>query len=79
MSWWNCLIEPHFPDIGSGFNADKLSYFVSSLDVEKLSEEEKNVVLTFDEMKIKSRLVLGNGQLVGFTELGDVLLTTKVF
>ncbi len=37
-------------------------------------EEEKNVAVLFDEMKIKSGLVYGVqfGKIVGFTDVGDI-------
>jgi len=42
--------------------------------IDDIDERGKQVVVAFDEMQIKSKLVYqrGTGKLVGFTELGDV-------
>uniref|UniRef100_A0A7M6DPD0 Uncharacterized protein n=1 Tax=Clytia hemisphaerica TaxID=252671 RepID=A0A7M6DPD0_9CNID len=64
----------NFTDPGCGFNIDIVKKLVNHVKVETLDEFQKNVVLIFDEMKIKSGLVYckTTGKLVGFTEMGRI-------
>ena len=58
----------------SGFNPDVIEQFVLDSRLVTLKEFEKNVSLSFDEIKIKSGLVYkkGTGKIIGFTDMGDV-------
>ena len=58
----------------SGFNPDVIEQFVLDSRLATLKEFEKNVSLSFDEIKIKSGLVYkkGTGKIIGFTDMGDV-------
>ena len=64
----------NFTTPSSGFNPDILAWLVEDIKLENISEYEKNVVIVFDEMRIKSDLVFqkSTGQIVGFTEMGDI-------
>lgn len=60
--------------IGTGFNPDIIKRLRVDVSFEKLKTCEKYLFLLFDEMKIKSSLVLSksSGKLIWFTELGDI-------
>jgi len=58
----------------TGFNIDILQQLITDAKLETASEFERNITICFDEMQIKSDLVYrkSTGQLIGFTELGEV-------
>ena len=58
----------------TGFNPDIIKPLYDDLKVSTLHKYEKQTILLFDEIKIKSGLVYTNstGCIVGFTELGDI-------
>ena len=58
----------------SGFDPVIIQRLVEDSKVEDLDDPFKSVSVIYDEMKIKSDLVFrqGTGQLVGFTEMGDI-------
>ena len=58
----------------SGFNPDVIKRLYEELGVEDMDENNKNVSLLFDEMKIQSELVYSKstGKLIGFVELGSL-------
>ena len=64
----------NFTDPGCGFNEDILLRMLNTIDLPNLKKFERNVTLSFDEMKIKSGLVFcsSTGKLVGFTEMGSI-------
>ena len=55
-----------------GFNADVIKRVLSDIGVEKLDNHQKNVAISFDEMKISEGLVYSHssGYVIGFTSLG---------
>eukprot|EP00111_Clytia_hemisphaerica_P004585 TCONS_00013167-protein len=58
----------------SGFNPDIIKRLVIDSNLEKLDDLKRNVVILFDEMKIKADLIYSRstGKLVGFTDMGNV-------
>ena len=64
----------NYTDTTSGFNPDVLEQLVTDSKLSTLQEFEKNVALSFDEIKIKAGLVYkkGSGKIVGFTDMGDI-------
>ena len=58
----------------SGFNPDVIKKFVIDSNFHKLETFEKNVSLSFDEMKSQQGLVYerSSEKLVGFCEMGDI-------
>ena len=64
----------NFTDPGCGFNPDIFARLVEELGLLNIKENERYINLCFDEMKIKSGLVYSNatGQIVGFTDLGEI-------
>ena len=64
-----------------GFNLDIISRMVDDSNTAHLEDYQKNVILNFDEMKIKSDLVYrrSTGQLVFFTEPGYLNDHYKIF
>lgn len=64
----------HFTDPVTGFTPDIIENLVIEAKIEEIPEFKKNVAIIFDEMKIKSDLVYrkSTGQLIGFTEMGDI-------
>ena len=63
-----------FTDIMTGFNPDIIERLVTEIKLTEMKDHERNCSLLFDEMKIKSGLVLSRatGKLIGFTEIGDI-------
>ena len=63
-----------FTDIRSSYNPDIIRKHATDLKVTELKSFEKCCGIMFDEMKVKSGLVFSRntGQLVGFTELGQI-------
>ena len=70
-----------FTDVGTGLNVDTLMYLKNECFKDVVHEFEKELVLLFDEMSIKSGIVYSRntGKLVGFTELGDINDELDVF
>ena len=64
----------HFADASSGFSAPMLERICKDFHLDSCSEEERNVSLLFDEMKVKSGLVYSarTGKIVGFTDITEV-------
>lgn len=64
----------HFTKAQTGFNPDIIKRLSVDANAESLDEKQRQVVISFDEMKIKSKLVYSksDGRLVGFTELGTL-------
>ena len=62
-----------FTDPNPGVNADVLQILVEEFKLVSAHEHDKNVALVWDEVKIKSGLVVsrGSGKLVGFTCLDN--------
>lgn len=58
----------------TGFNPDTIRKLYEEAGVENLHENQRNVALLFDEMKIHSELVYSKstGKLIGFVELGAI-------
>ena len=71
----------NFTQPQTGFNPDILKELVLDGGLEKLPEYKKNVVICYDEMKIKSNLVYSrtSGKMVGFTEMGNINGEFKTF
>ena len=63
-----------FASSGTGFKVEIMKRFCEDNDISNSKEFEKQVILLFDEMKIKSGLVYSksSGKVIGFTELGDI-------
>ena len=63
-----------FTSSTSGFNPDIIQRLIEESGVSSLPDWQKNVSLCYDEMQIKSNLVYkkSTGQMIGFTEMGDV-------
>ena len=55
-----------------GINPSSVSRLVDDYDIRECRDFQRNVVLLFDEVKIKSGLVFKDGQLIGFCNLGSV-------
>ena len=57
-----------------GFNKDLLTRVCEDIKLETLQDYQKNVSLSFDEMKVSEGLVYSHstGQILGFTSLGDL-------
>ena len=64
----------HFAEATTGFSASMLERIVSDYKIATCPEQEKSVVILFDEMKVQSGLVYGvrSGKIVGFTDVGDI-------
>ena len=65
----------------SGFNPEIIERLVGESDLAKLKEFQKNVVLSYDEMQIKSDLVYrkSTGEMVGFTDMGNINEEFRIF
>ena len=63
-----------FASSGSGFNVEIIKRLCEDSDITNIKRHEKQVILLFDELKIKSGLVYSksSGRVIGFTELGDM-------
>lgn len=63
-----------FASSGSGFIPEIIERMVHDIKIETLKEHERQVVIMFDEMKVKKDLVYcpSSGQIRGFTEVGDI-------
>ena len=63
-----------FTTAGSGFNPAVMEQLKKDIQFDQLPDFKKNVVLLFDEMRIKSGLVYDHatGNIVGFTDMGDI-------
>ena len=63
-----------FASSGGGFNVEIIKRLCEDSDITNMKRHEKQVILLFDEMKIKSGLVYrkSSGRVIGFTELGDM-------
>lgn len=84
------LVLPHtntlkkyinFTKPSSGFNPEIIQKLIEDFKIVTIEDYEKNVSLTFDEIKIKSWLVYkrGSGKVVGFTEMGSINEEIKEF
>ncbi|XP_057290356.1 uncharacterized protein LOC130613056 [Hydractinia symbiolongicarpus] len=64
----------NFTDPMCGFNPDVIERLIVDSKIATLDDHQKNVSLIYDEMKIKADLVFrqSTGQLVGFTDMGDI-------
>ena len=63
-----------FASSGSGFNVEIIKRLCEDSDITNMKRHEKQVILLFEELKIKSGLVYSksSGRVFGFTELGDM-------
>ena len=63
-----------FTSNGVGFNLDIIKWLYDDVKVSTIQRYEKQTILLFGEIKIKSGLVYSKslGCIVGFTELGDI-------
>ena len=63
-----------FCDIGTGYNPDVIKYLKDECCKNIKNDFEREFVLIFDEMSIKSGIVYDkhSGKLVGYTELGNI-------
>jgi len=63
-----------FTTPAAGFNVDIIQRLIVDSKIDEIPDYKKNVSIIFDEMRIKSDLVFrqSTGQLVGFTDLGDI-------
>ena len=63
-----------FASNGSGFNVAIIKRLCEDSDFTNTKRHEKQVILLFDEIEIKSRLVYSKSsdRVIGFTELGDM-------
>ena len=75
-----------FTSSGTGFQPEIIERLCEDLNIKELHQQEKQSILMFDEMKIKSGLVYSksSGGIIGFTELGKyksltVLILTFYF
>ena len=61
-----------FASTGSNFNPDIIKRLIDESNITDAKEYEKNVMLLFDEMKVKAGLIFScsTGKLIGFVELG---------
>jgi len=77
------LVLPHintlkkyinFTSPTSGFNPDIIDKLIEDSKLASLEEFQKNVSISFDEMKLQAGLMYNksSGKLVGFTEMGEV-------
>ena len=64
----------NFTDPGCGFNPDIIARLIESLDLDNITDYERNVSIPFDEMKIKSGPVFctTTGKLVGVCDMGGI-------
>ena len=64
----------NFTSPQSGFDPAIISLLCDDSGIDDLPSFKKNVVISFDEMKIKSDLIYrkSTGELVGFTQMGDI-------
>ncbi|XP_033115379.1 uncharacterized protein LOC117115623 [Anneissia japonica] len=64
----------HFALPKAGISDDFLDRMCKDFKVEIMEDHQRNVTILFDEMKVKCGLVYNvrSGQLVGYTDLGDV-------
>ena len=64
----------HFTKAKSGWNVDIVNRIKEDINFKTLEEYQKNVILMFDEIRIKDGLVYSTetGELVGFIDLGDI-------
>jgi len=58
----------------SDFNKDVIERLIEDSRLEHLDDLQKNVLIMFDEMKVKCDLIYSKatGKLVGFTDMGDI-------
>ena len=70
-----------FASTGSSFNPDIIKRLIDESNITEAKEYEKNVMLLFDEMKVKAGLVFSRstGKLIGFVELGKFLTSDLCF
>ena len=70
-----------FTTPSTGFNPDIIERLIIDSNLEVLQPYQKNVTICFDEMKIKADLVYrkSTGQLVGYTELGNINDELRLF
>ena len=63
-----------FVSSGSGFNVEIFKKLCEDSNITNMKRHKKQVILLFDEMKIKSGLVYSksSGRVIGFTELSDM-------
>ena len=61
-----------FASTGSSFNRDIIKKLIDESNITEAKEYEKNVMLLFDEMKVKAGLIFScsTGKLIGFVDLG---------
>ena len=64
----------NFTDIMSRFSPDIIKKLAAETKLTEMNDHEKNCSVLFDEIKIKSRLVVSRatGKLIGFTEIRDI-------
>ena len=61
-----------FASIGSSFQPDIIKRLIDESNITEAKEHEKNIMLLFDEMKVKVGLIFSpsTGKLIGFVEIG---------
>jgi len=71
----------NFTQAKTGINPDIISQLIVDAKLDTCEEYQREVVIAFDEMRIKSDLVYrkSTGQLIGFTELGDTNDELRIF
>ena len=64
----------NFTDTMSGFKLDILEQILEDISFDCLKENEKNVSIVFDEIKIKGNLIYkrSTGKAIGYTEMDDL-------
>ena len=64
----------YFTKPSSGFNADVIQRIANDVQIGKLNEAKKQVILTFDEIHIRQGLVYSaeTKDLIGWTDTGDI-------
>ena len=69
-----------FASTGSSFNPDVIKSLVDERNIIEVKEYEKNVMLLFDEMKVKAGLIFSRSteKLIGFVELGKFSTSVPV-
>ena len=64
----------YFTKPTSGFNPEVIRRIADDIEIDKLSDHQKNVILTFDEIHIRQGLVYSaeTQELVGWIDTGDI-------
>ena len=70
-----------FTTPSAGFNPDVIKQLIKQSNLSELKPYQKCVAISFDEMQIKSDLVYrkSTGQMIGFTDMGDINEEFRIF